>query len=752
MDHLVFGEHDVPIIVPYLLLEDFAYDNEDFHAYPERCGWDFDVWLKHDAMRQGIDINAWLRDGPKKAEELPAFLQSWLFFGLLSACLKTSVDTNDFVRLDESSGSKVITTANLDSYLRRYQPQFVGCPTEEKSELLSEFLEIMNTAGKILGLVQLTIDWGDPPFVDALREVHFSCCLIARSLTPVVGVTLGGSVAHSNVGMGRMPLIVQRMQRDGWCPHTVARLTEGLYHDAQAYAYSLGTLRARQDHSKCKTSYCIANQAGEDFVPKHLEPDCDCEHVEAPIDAIVQTLQDGFVPVLSAEISEEDGSSPTFAVSRMDSNTPYIPISHVWADGLGNPKANAIPRCQLESLNAALREIEDKEGKHLPFWLDTLCIPVAKEHQALRDFSIQRMHDIYKDSYGVLVLDPDFAVMSPEAEFWETTNRLLMSGWITRLWTYQEGALPARLYLRVRGGVVEAEEVMDRFRLGRLHLTPVTHALSLSAVSGYANFMPRLPDFQDDKTDVPIQKIIFSLAGRITSRPGDESVCIATSLGLDPSAILACDDPADRMCELLKLLPFIPANVLFSTGRRLTMKGFRWAPETFLQPGGLIGKPVPARIQLNGESHERHLSYLHPDGKGLVTYLPGIRIQELDLSKARWDIAFPNGTSFRAGNYFNESSSTSVMKDIAILLPMPPNEARSKVGWTHQTGVLVGIYGKTRDPSASKLSFKMIRSGGVIGSVFVESQPSLGSLGGQDDEYHAKGEIMEPKWWLLDGV
>lgn len=42
MDHLPLDGREAPIVVSYLLPDDFSYDG-DFSGYPERNGWDFDM-------------------------------------------------------------------------------------------------------------------------------------------------------------------------------------------------------------------------------------------------------------------------------------------------------------------------------------------------------------------------------------------------------------------------------------------------------------------------------------------------------------------------------------------------------------------------------------------------------------------------------------------------------------------------------------------------------------------------------------
>jgi hypothetical protein len=49
-------------------------------------------------------------------------------------------------------------------------------------------------------------------------------------------------------------LISERMVAAGWCPYTVSFLEMKLQPDAQAFVFSLGTLRAQQDHTPCTSA------------------------------------------------------------------------------------------------------------------------------------------------------------------------------------------------------------------------------------------------------------------------------------------------------------------------------------------------------------------------------------------------------------------------------------------------------------------------------------------------------------------
>ena len=83
-----------------------------------------------------------------------------------------------------------------------------------------------------------------------------------------------------------------------------------------------------------------------------------------------------------------------------------------------------------------------------------------------------------------------------------------------------------------------------------------------------------------------LANMLSALAHRTTSRDGDEAICIATFMNLDPDPILAESSPKNRMRKLLCCLPVLSKAMLFTYRPRFREPGFRWAPETFLAPHG----------------------------------------------------------------------------------------------------------------------------------------------------------------------
>jgi len=806
MDHLPLDGREAPIVVSYLLPDDFSYDGGDFNGYPERNGWDFDMWRNNDRTRKHINIETWLGKINRRSEELAPFLQAWLFFGLIACCLNTQINVNDFTRVSEDGQRKFITTAKLEVYFADFFSRFPPPENDderervfaEREEKTAEFRATMSAASQIFEVLRGTIERGNPPNVGGLEEVHFVATLIGALSTVVAWAYTGRENRHLlGIGFGRSPLILNRFRNSGWCLNAINRVTAKFSFDMQAYVYALGTVRTSQNHKKCTIGYCFANQAGENFEPKHLvhpSLSCksgDCEFIAAPIAEVVKVLQEGFIPVLEVQLTAETNNSPSFRVKKASKSIPYIAISHVWADGLGNSRANAIPTCQLNALLRSFQNIQDNhdkkmgrgwDGSMMAFWLDTLCIPVEDRFKHLRDFSIQKMHEIYTESHCVLVLDHDFSKMAREAKLCEVLSRLVLSGWITRLWTFQEGSLPPLLYLRVRNGVID----VDKLLVSYIHRNykdwvvsrPIMDTLTKNCMSLYLAVMPRRSgttykskEYKQDDGDQFIQDTVWSMSWRMTSRPGDETICIATSLGFDPSAILRIKPPEpredlsdensqkdlerfqeERMVELLKLLPSIPLTILFANGPGLTKKGFRWAPKTLLQPKTTIGPGIPTvRPELLNEEYESPKAYLHPGDKGLVAFIPGIRIPKLDVSKTRWEIICPDGVMFRAGNFFDDSlfTKTTILRNVAIIMPTLPGQLACEFG-TEDRAFLVAINGKSLNPRAPRFSLKMLTVALIIGPVFIERNAAAALKGQRSNAYKVSGELIKPRWWLLD--
>lgn len=96
------------------------------------------------------------------------------------------------------------------------------------------------------------------------------------------------------------------------------------------------------------------------YETKHVTVDCECSLISVPYDRLIQIIRDGGIPLLS--INDDNGAVQPrrIEVYSCGRNAMYTAISHIWIDGLGNPKENGVPLCQSARLKAqflALRNI-----------------------------------------------------------------------------------------------------------------------------------------------------------------------------------------------------------------------------------------------------------------------------------------------------------------------------------------------------------------------------------------------------------
>lgn len=94
--------------VPYVCTK--AYDEGPFLTYPIREGKPQAL----PALSVPGNLHFWQYEQhhPTPKQELEAFLQTWLFFGLVSEILGTLCRSEDFVRTKDN-GKKILSTATL---------------------------------------------------------------------------------------------------------------------------------------------------------------------------------------------------------------------------------------------------------------------------------------------------------------------------------------------------------------------------------------------------------------------------------------------------------------------------------------------------------------------------------------------------------------------------------------------------------------------------------------------------------------
>ena len=267
----------------------------------------------------------------------------------------------------------------------------------------------------------------------------------------------------------------------GWCIHQVNQLTEEYDHQTLKFISQQERKTSRMiNHAACLNEQkCIANNVDMGhYRTRHVQDGCKCHIVSIDNERLIDIISKGGVPLVSVQLNQETGDV-SLHVEPRTAKSRYTAVSHVWADGLGNPNANALPQCQLSKLRNVLRNLPEamenslstlgpyqldrkrlafstkEHGFGCLFWMDTLCIPVKSQHASLRAQSINDMASIYAAAINVVVLDSELQSETTKGTpASELLARILCCTWNTRSWTLQEGVLGMECLYQFEDGAI----------------------------------------------------------------------------------------------------------------------------------------------------------------------------------------------------------------------------------------------------------------------------------------------------------
>lgn len=425
----------------------FDSSQHNFHTFPEEVGWEFkdDRELSPIVKGTATDINH--------------FLQSWLFFGLLETVIQLPQNRNlilgDF--LSEDRGS--IDTKRLSGYLEEWRNHEVDMKDDHTIRMIRTQVAL-DRAREVVR---------DHCSMDGQhyrkQQIHPELCLslmvlgetLSNAKSKIVeklGCNIRGWYGDATEGWGSPECLLEKMKNTGgWCPGTL-RVLRGQLKSmatsllAASYSHDAEILKQRS-HINCNDAHPCQHTPvdGHGKYQRRHTPQCpnakECRSIGPLIEDILTTIEGDNYPLLSY-----DGELGTVTVHSCEPHQHYATISHVWADGYGNPDKNELWQCQLNFFQNLFRELPG--GKHrgkLYFWIDTLAVPVgrSKRERELRDRAIKKIHDIYNKARYTIVVDDALTQMGQGTTYEGAAMRILASGWMRRLWTLQEAYVSRRL-------------------------------------------------------------------------------------------------------------------------------------------------------------------------------------------------------------------------------------------------------------------------------------------------------------------
>lgn len=192
---------------------------------------------------------------------------------------------------------------------------------------------------------------------------------------------LRGSDRHG--GGQAAALLLEMLRGNGWCPARARRVCQT--YDYLVVNMLTGLVRdpfSTENHAQCfDEECCVAHnlQLGpsEPYPFRHCCGGGHCDFVSISYQELADIIQSGDKPLISIN----KAGPLDVKLIRWTSRANYTAISHIWSDGLGNPRRNALPYCQLTRLRDLAQQ--GMESEFSPFYDEEHPIRSAMRFSAL---------------------------------------------------------------------------------------------------------------------------------------------------------------------------------------------------------------------------------------------------------------------------------------------------------------------------------------------------------------------------------
>jgi hypothetical protein len=563
-------------------LHPFLYDGGDWLNFPRRMGRDEeDLYVKFDDTESTLSSKR-------------SFLQAWLFFGLLLEFLGQE-DAGQETFVEVQNGQGVVSWIVIQEHLLRWTSRVQNSSQDSKTRLKTRLDELSVDAGPYI------VSFCDGQHDNSpLKDADALSILLLASLLELAKANVSAHLVKPQRIPTRPPeSLLATLSSQNWCPGDIARIGSTLTTLWAIYYLSLlGPSRPDAQHWECNNRRCSAYHVDDKSYLQRHATGCTCHNFMSADARMTENLiLSDQVPLVLAQTPRI--GRPQIEVHHFEEGVKdFVAISHVWSDGLGNPFGNYLPRCQVEQIQQWCDEILPRglTGQSTLFWMDTLCIPLA--NPAKRK-AIKSMVKVYSLAKAVLVIDQDLLKIPMHIPDLELGARIYSCGWLRRVWTLQEAARSQNLYFRLRDGFVHLETLVRRVSEPLTSDVPFDPARHLAA-----EFLIPLATINSIAGDVSrgVGVAINAVQFRDTTNEGDEIACINGILGWEEEEVMPSETSQQiRLQRVFLRQTFIQSDFLFLSGRRMTERGWRWAPAKLTQQSSFqITGPLTSTATIDG--------------------------------------------------------------------------------------------------------------------------------------------------------
>ncbi|EMD38732.1 hypothetical protein CERSUDRAFT_112459 [Gelatoporia subvermispora B] len=515
------------------------------------------------------------------SREYAALYQSQLTFGFLEGVIEQKIPESRLLK--HTPNGIMISTDEVPRILREWMDRIKAMKAADPEALRKWFERTIRQFQYASSMLQQEVLYpGQMPW----HKIGLPSDEVANIVYMVAAIGEALQVASSEFGFLLPPATkppdwmsvvlsvnsrLAKMMADGWCPVTLRFLAKSMcvlgYASKNKPIIRDGI--GEKGHADCDALRCVANTVDTaTYHNRHVREECSCQYVKPPVDAVMQILSTGQVPVLTITNVNSSEGDLTFTCNNA-STTSYVAFSHVWADGLGSTTEEGLPVCQVRRLAAAAERLVPGSA----FWIDSLCVPKNAE---MRKRAIREMGRTYNNATVVLVMDSGVQSCSVTAPLEQRLLRIVTSAWMQRLWTLQEAMLARSLVFEFSDGIVAIQDLLPDDDAP--FVSPLITMLAVYVHS----LLHRRNDLRYARAGLPmmgLKQVSELLYCRTSSKPEDETLAIASLLDVDPGELVSTS-PRQRMKTLLLKVRNIPPYIISTPAPRLDEPCFGWAPVT----------------------------------------------------------------------------------------------------------------------------------------------------------------------------
>jgi hypothetical protein len=275
-----------------------------------------------------------------------AIAQAGIYFRMLKIVVGETFNAEDFIDQSAATNQCIVTLRRLEQAVGWKTPnnRYVALLLLSHGLALNEELDLRPVINE----------------AQQLSLLNSPCCEIGFSIITLLWTLAPRLIQHIRWRYARdgRDLLQQRMVTLGWCPYWTKIYSQKFSPFLLYYLSGLPQAR-RQEHKSCiRTRPCLNNDVNYHTYQTRHADDCKtsrCAFTGPDVKKLESIVSRGDLPLIRLRRQSASHDVELDIVEHVSFDRPFIAISHVWSDGLGNFNANTLPQCQINLMYEKIR-------------------------------------------------------------------------------------------------------------------------------------------------------------------------------------------------------------------------------------------------------------------------------------------------------------------------------------------------------------------------------------------------------------